>query len=103
MSGRTGHRHPLFCLLQGFQQGLGSFTGSSKIADILQLDWIDTTAVFYIHKVDDVELAVFRCLSCFLVDAVVVVQLLCERRELIVIDHHCKALGTVLTDKRLND
>ena len=93
----------LLSFLQGFKEGFGCFTGSCQVVDVLLLDRIHPSAVFHIHKVDDIELASLRQITVLLVLQIVVVKFGCQCGELIVIYHHGKALGTVLTDKWFND
>ena len=93
----------LLTFLQRLQQSFSRFTGCSKVADVFLLNRIHTSGVFYIHKVDDVELASWWHLPGFLVYLVVIIQLLRKRRKLVIIYNHSKTLGTVLADKRLDD
>ena len=93
----------LLSFLQGFKEGFRRFTGCSQVVDVLLLNRIHPSAVFHIHKVDDIELASLRQITVLLVLQIVVVKLGCQCGELIVIYHHGKALGTVLTDKWFND
>jgi len=44
----------LLAFLERLQQGLRRFTCSRQIADVLQLDGIDPSAVLHIYKIDDV-------------------------------------------------
>ena len=67
------------------------------------LNRVHTARIFHIHEIDDVELTARRRLALRLVDAVMVVELLGEGRELVIVNHHRKALGRVLTDERLDN
>ena len=57
----------------------------------------------HIHEVDDIELASLGYFASGEVLAVVIVEFGGQCRKLVVIDNHSKALGTMLSDKWLND
>ena len=77
--------------------------GCCKVGDILPLDGVHTIRVLHISEVDDAEAAVIGQRSLLSVLAVLVEEVAGQCRELIVIDHHGKALGTVLADERVDD
>jgi len=72
----------------------GCCLGSCRqVGDVLPLDGVHTIGVFHIGEVDDAEAAVLGQLTLFAVLAVLVEEVPCQSRELIVIDHHGKAFG----------
>ena len=77
--------------------------GCRQIGDVLPLDGIHAIGVFHIGEVDDAEAAVRGQLALFAVLAVLIEEVSCQSWELIVIDHHGKALGTVLADEWVDD
>ena len=93
----------ILTFVQRIDQRLRGLLGSGQRVNVLMLDRVHTARILHIHEVDDVELTARRRLALRLVDAVVIVELLGEGRELVVVNHHRKALGRVLTDERLND
>ena len=90
-------------LVQGLQQRGSRFRSSRKVRDIFPLDRVDTVGILYVRKVHDTEAAVLRQMAVFLVLAVLIEEVLSKCRELIVIDHHRKALRRMLTDERVDD
>ena len=90
-------------LVEGFQQRRRRLGRCREIGNILLLDRIDAVGMADIGEVDDTEGTVFRQMTVLLVLVVVVKQLPGKCRELIVIDHHRKALGRMLADKGVND
>ena len=89
--------------LQGFQQGFRRFARRRKIIDVLCLNGVHPFAVLHIHEVDDVELASFWHFAELLVFFVMIVKFSGKCRKFVVIDHHRKALGTMLADERFYD
>ena len=90
-------------LVEGSEQrgsGLGS---GGKVGNILPLDGVHSVAVFHIGEIDDVEVTVLRKMTIALVLTVLIEQLLSQRRELVVIHHHGKALGRVLANEWVDD
>ena len=77
--------------------------GCCKVRDILPLDGVHSVRVLYIGEVNDAETAVIGQRSLLAVLAVLIKKVARQCRELIVIDHHGKALGTVLADERVDD
>ena len=77
--------------------------GCRQVGNVLPLDGVHTIGVFHIGEVDDAETAVRGQLALLAVLAVLIEEVPCQSRELIVIDHHGKALGTVLADERVDD
>jgi hypothetical protein len=67
--------------------------------------WMGFTRLLVLHigEVDDAEAAVRGQFALLTVLAVLVEEVPCQSRELVVIDHHGKALGTVLADERVDD
>ena len=93
----------LLTLLQRFQQCLGRLRSGCEIIDILLLNRVYPSGVFHIHKIDHREFAAFGKIAELLVFKVMIVQFGGKCRPFVIIDHHCKALCRVLTDKRLDN
>ena len=90
-------------LLQALQQRLCRFARRGEVVDVLRLDRVYSATVFHVHEVNHVELAPFRHFAELLILLVVVIKFRGQRRELVVIDHHCESLGRMLSDKRLDN
>lgn len=89
--------------VEGGQKG-GCCLGSCRqVGNVLPLNGVHTIRVLHISEVDDAEAAVPGQRALLAVLAVLVEEVAGQCRELIVIDHHGKALGTVLADERVDD
>ena len=93
----------LLSLLKGLNKCLRCFLCCSQICNVLLLDRIDACAVLNIDKVNDIEVTAFWQVTLHLIFPIMIIELGCKRRELVVIDNHCKTLGRMLTDIRLYD
>ena len=89
--------------LQRFEQRLSRFTGSGKIGNVFELNRIHSSAILYIYEVDDIELAALGHLASCKVFAVMIVEFGGQCRKLVVVNDHSKALGTMLTNERLDN
>ena len=74
--------------VQRVNQRLSRLLSSRQRVDILVLNRVHPSRILHIHEVDDVELTACRRPAFRLVDAVVIVELLGEGRELVVVNHH---------------
>ena len=89
--------------VEGGQKGGCCLGGCCKVGNVLPLNGVHTIRVLHISEVDDAEAAVIGQRSLLAVLAVLVEEVAGQCRELVVIDHHGKALGTVLADERVDD
>ena len=90
-------------LVKRFKQRCSCLSRCCQVRDILPLYRVDTVGILHIGKVHDVETTVFRQPAKSFVFAVLIEQRLSQCRELIVIHHHGKSLGRMLTDKWVDD
>lgn len=84
---------PTLAFLQGFHQRHGRFGRFTDGVDVVVLNRVDTTGVFDIDEVDDVEGSMFRQVNQSLVLLEMIEELACEYRELVVVDTHGPPFG----------
>ena len=89
--------------VQRGQQRCRRLRCSSQVGDILPLDGVDSVGIFHIREVHDVEGTVLRQMPVFFVLAILVEQVLRQRREFIVVYHHGKPLSRMLADEWVYD
>ena len=89
--------------VEGGQKGGCCLGGCRKIGNVLPLNGVNTIRVLHISEVDDAEAAVIGQRALLTVLAILVEEIAGQSRKLVVIDHHGKALGTVLADEGVDD
>jgi len=90
-------------LVQGSQQSSSGFRCCRQVRNILALNRIDAVGILHIREVDDAKAAVLRQFTCLAVLTILIEKCLGQRRELEIVAHDSKSLGSVLTDKRIDD